>query len=419
MIRIVAVSDVEDFAASARPKPAQTAAVDGIISDVRENGDAALRRYEEQFGGSAGPLRVPEREIKKARDGLSSGQVDAINLARSRLADVETRLRESLQDIAAGFRGVRISRRFEPIGSAGCYVPGGLARYPSSAVMSVTTAKVAGVDRVVVITPSRMGEVDPVTLASADICGADEVYGVGGAHGIAALAYGTETIRPVGKIVGPGGAFVTAAKAAVSQDVSVDMLAGPTELAVIADSTTNPEYVASDIMAQAEHSRDTFCYVITTSMSLAVEVQRAVRQKIKTAQRRDIIQASLAGNGFIAVCQEMSDAARLADILAPEHLQIMTESPGDVAKGIKSAGLVLLGSDTPSTASDYLLGTNHILPTGGQGRVRGSLSVLDFMKLGTTVASDADALAEISGHMMELAMSEGLPNHYESVRCRT
>ena len=419
MIRIVAVSDVEDFAAGARPKPAQTAAVDGIISDVRENGDAALRRYEEQFGGSAGPLRVPEREIKKARDGLSSGQVDAINLARSRLADVETRLRESLQDIAAGFRGVRISRRFEPIGSAGCYVPGGLARYPSSAVMSVTTAKVAGVDRVVVITPSRMGEADPVTLASADICGADEVYGVGGAHGIAALAYGTETIRPVGKIVGPGGAFVTAAKAAVSQDVSVDMLAGPTELAVIADSTANPEYVASDIMAQAEHSRDTFCCVITTSMSLAVEVQRAVRQKIKTAQRRDIIQASLAGNGFIAVCQDVDDAARLADILAPEHLQIMTESPGDVAKGIKSAGLVLLGSDTPSTASDYLLGTNHILPTGGQGRARGSLSVLDFMKLGTTVASDADALAEISGHMMELAMSEGLPNHYESVRCRT
>lgn len=416
-MRIVPVGDVGEFAATARPAAERGVDVADILEDVRLNGDAALARYERRFGGG-GPLRISEEAIHRARNQITKEQRDAILAARDNLAEVEMSMHSSLHDITAKMDGATISRRFVPIGSVGCYVPGGLARYPSSAIMSVTTARVAGVRRVVVITPSTADGVDDMTLASADICGADEIYGVGGAHGIAALAYGTKTIRPVDKIVGPGGPYVTAAKAALAGTVPVDMPAGPTELAVLADGSADPSRVAADIVAQAEHSRDSFCCVITTSAGLAAGVQDEVGRIVPEAERREIIDASLSRNGFIAVCESMEDATRLADALAPEHLQVMTESPDRVAAGVRNAGLVLLGHDTPSTASDYLLGTNHILPTGGWGRTRGALSVLDFVKVSTTVSADADTLAGIAGHVRELTASEGLPGHYESVRCR-
>ena len=233
---------------------------------------------------------------------------------------------------------------------------------------------------------------------------------------MAALAYRTRTIRPIDKIVGLGGSFVTAAKAAVSAAVPIDMLAGLTELAVLADGSADPEYVAAYIVAQAEHSNDTFCYGITASRDVAVRLQDAVRRRAEAAARRGIVRASLDGNGFIAVCGGMEEAARLADLLAPEHLQVMTERAEEVARAVGRAGLVLLGQ-TPSPASDYLLGSNHILPTGGKGMTREPLSALDFLKLRATVSATTDALREISGAMKVLAESEDLPNHYESVRC--
>ena len=417
-MRIVTVRNVERFAARARPAPAvQGSEVDGIIAEVRRDGDAALRRYEKRFGGRAGTIRVSGEEIRKAYDAVSGEQLDAIRQARDRLSITETALKERLRGFAAVSGGVTVSREFAPIGSVGCYVPGGLARYPSSAVMSITVAKLAGVRRVVAVSPSRDGAMDPMTLAAADLCGADEIYKVGGAHAVAALAYGTRTIRPVDKIVGPGGSFVTAAKAAVSPAVSIDMLAGPTELAVIADDSADPEHVAADIVAQAEHSEDTFCYAITASRDVAVRLQGAVRRRAGAAARGGIVRASLDCNGFIAVCGGMGDAARLADLLAPEHLQVMTKDAEAVARAVGSAGLILLGQ-TPSPASDYLLGSNHILPTGGQGKTRGPLSVLDFLKIRATVSASTDTLKEIAGAVRVLAESEDLPNHYESVRCR-
>lgn len=417
MIRIIPISDVGEFADKTRPASGQTADVSDIIRDVRKDGDSALARYEEMFGGRYS-ARISQERVAEAHDQITQGQRNAIVEMRDRLVGVETLLRESLQDMTARIGSTTVSRRFVPLKSVGCYVPGGLAKYPSSAVMSVSTAKVAGVPRVVVITPSAADGVDPVTLAAADICGADEIYGVGGAHGVAALAYGTKTIQRVDKIVGPGGRFVTAAKLAVSNAVSIDMLAGPTELAVIADESADPTYVAADIIAQAEHSEDTFCCAITTSGKVADRIQEAIADMVPKTRRHKIVDASLSENGFIAVCRNWEDAARLAETLAPEHLQIMTKSPEEMASRVQSAGLVLTGHNSPSPASDYLLGTNHILPTGTGGRTRGALSVLDFVKLVTTVSTDIESLTKIAGHMKEITASEGLPGHYESVRCR-
>ena len=285
--------------------------------------------------------------------------------------------------------------------------------------MSVVPAKIAGVGRIVVITPpGRSGEADPLTLVAADICGATEIYKTGGAQGIAALAFGTKSVRPVDKIVGPGGEFVTLAKFLISEYTAIDMLAGPTELGIVADASSNAEYAALDLISQAEHSRDTRCYMITDSLPKAREVDRILNELIKDIPRKEIIRASLGKNGFIAVCKTRNEMIELANRLAPEHLEIIAKNPQALAGRIRTAGLVLIGKNTPSSASDYLLGTNHILPTRGFGRVRGSLSVLDFVKLDTKVAATRGELNRISGHVMELTSSEGLPNHYTALEGR-
>ncbi|MGI0064617.1 MAG: histidinol dehydrogenase, partial [Nitrosopumilaceae archaeon] len=220
------------------------------------------------------------------------------------------------------------------------------------------------------------------------------------------------------KIVGPGNVFVSTAKSLVSEDVSIDMIAGPTELGIIADSTANPELISSDLISQAEHSADTFCFVLTTSDAVAKNIIKSIKQKLRNRKRKEIVQKSLGKNGFVAVCKSENEIIQLANKLAPEHLEIITKKPQLLASKIRTAGLVLLGENTPSAASDYLLGSNHILPTNGFGKIRGSLSVLDFMKLGTEVESSKLALRKISKYMNTLCISEGLPNHYEAVRSR-
>ena len=421
MIRIKKVRDVEGFAAGMRPRPPARSIhpVSSILSDVRLNGDVAVRRYEKKFGGAnISSLAVSKAEIKAAYSKVTTAQLSALRLAKKNLEAAERSVMSLLKPRSLNLGGVKVAKSFVPVRSVGCYIPGGLARYPSSAIMGIIPAKVAGVKRIVAVSPAgRDGKPSPITIVAADMAGATEIYKTGGVQAIAALSYGTKSIPKVDKIVGPAGALVTSAKWAVSNERAIDMLAGPTELGIVADSTANPEFVARDIISQAEHGPDTACYVITDSEGLARMVDDALERIIPGIGREKFVRESLARNGFAAICKK-ADMARLADELAPEHLQIMTKNPAALASKVTTPGLVLLGPYTPSSASDYMLGTNHILPTLGFGKSRGSLSVLDFVKLGTKVQASKKSLAAISGHLGVLADAEGLPNHADAVRSR-
>ena len=386
-----------------------------IVQDVRKRGDEALYQYEKRFAGYAGPLRVGPGDIRRAYEEVPSGTLEAIRTMADLLRETEQSLLDSLNGATAP-RGM--SREFRPIPSVGCYVPGGRARYPSSAVMSVVPASVAGVERIVVVTPPSDAGADAATIVAADHCGAHEIYLTGGAQAIAALAYGTDTIPRVDRIVGPGGGIVTAAKALVSSDVSVDMEAGPTELGIVADDAANPDLISLDLVSQAEHSPDTLCFLLTNSQEMARRVARAVESRLGMIRRSDIVRESLYKNGFLAVYDDMDSAVSAAETLAPEHLQVMTADPEMTAAPLNSPGLILLGSQTPSAASDYMLGSNHVLPTGRQGRLRGPLSVLDYTKMRVAVRADHSRMAAILEQVRAVTDAEGLPNHCEAVRGR-
>ncbi|MDE1769838.1 MAG: histidinol dehydrogenase [Thaumarchaeota archaeon] len=421
-MRIIDVQDIDSIIESVRPKTNDDVRkkVLSIISDVRKRKDRAVKEYETKFSGKKIlSLKVTKQEIKSAYSKVGKDQIDGIKLAKMRLEKSENAVRKKLQNISITIDGIIIKKVFLPIDIVGCYIPGGKARYPSTIVMSVIPAKVAGVRKIVAVSPPNdKGEIDPLTLVAADICGVDEFYKTGGAQAIAALAYGTKSIPQVDKIVGPGGAFVTLAKSLLSEIVSIDMIAGPTELAIVADATADAELVVLDIISQAEHSPDTICCLITNSQKLKNLVLKSLEQKIKTIRRATIVKESLQKNGFIAICSTEQQMADFANRLAPEHLEIMTKNSQKFTKKIKSAGLTLIGKNTPSSASDYLLGSNHILPTNRFGRTRGSLGVLDYMKMQTQIESSKIALEKISKYMKALTDAEGLPNHYEAVRGR-
>jgi histidinol dehydrogenase len=421
-MRIITVQDIDSTIESLRPKPDKELKqkVLSIISNVQTRGDKALREYERRFGkANLRSLKVSKREIRMAYSQVSQDKVNAIKMAKKRLEKSENAVKKQLRSISIVHEGTRIRKVFSPIDIVGCYIPGGKARYPSTVVMSVIPAKVAGVKKIIAVSPANQdGFVDPLTLVAADMCGVNEFYKIGGAQAVAALAYGTKSVPKVDKIVGPGGPFVTMAKSLVSNTVSIDMVAGPTELAIIGDSSTNPDLVALDLISQAEHSADTRCCLITTSRKLGEQVILSLREKIRTLQRSEIVRQSLQKNGFIAICKGEEQAIEFANKLAPEHLEIMTKNPASLSKKITSGGLVLLGKNTPSSASDYLLGSNHILPTNGFGRARGSLGVLDYLKIETRIESSKEALERISKSMKALTEAEGLPNHYEAVKGR-
>ena len=397
-------------------KKQNTKLVQNIIDQVIKNGDSSLYEFEKKFNGvKIKNLQVSKKEIKDAYKLVSKDQINAITESKNRLLKTESILKKQLRKISVTIDGTKITKFFEPLNIVGCYVPGGLAQYPSSAIMSVTPAKLAGVGKIVVATPpNKQGRIEPIVLVAADLCGADIILKIGGAHAIAALAVGTQSVPQVDKIVGPGGAFATTAKYLVSDIAAIDMLAGPTELVILADDSTNPRLVALDIISQAEHSSDTGCYIITTSQSFAKKVSAQIAKLVPSIPRKDIVQQSLQKNGFIAV-GKLDDAILLANKIAPEHIQIMTKNADKISQKITSAGLVLVGTNTPSAASDYLLGTNHILPTNKFGRTRGSLSVLDFIKIKTTAESSKPTLQKISKHLKILTDSENLPNHYRAV----
>jgi len=415
LIKILQVRNVDRFVESRRQKTSDKdrKIVQSILDDVRKNGDTAVKKYEQKFNGrKTTSLRVSEKEIKDTR--TTQALVDALTMSAIKLADAQISLKKSLVNSVRKLPDIS----FIPISSVGCYVPGGQARYPSSAIMSLVTAFHAGVKRIVVTSPPGPdGKIDPATISVARTCGA-EVYKVGGAQAIGALAYGTKSIPKVDKIIGPGGKFVSVAKAIVSEQTSIDMIAGPTELGIIADATADSELVALDLISQAEHSDDTMCFVITTSKTVAKQIQKSLEKLIPDVERRTIVKQSVSKNGFIAICKNQDEVIDLANKIAPEHMELMVKNAKRLSKKITGPGLVLIGNNTPSSASDYLLGTNHILPTSGFGRTRGGLSVLDFLKLQTVVVTKKSDLSEISDELKLLTDAEGLPNHYKAVERR-
>jgi histidinol dehydrogenase len=391
-----------------------------IMDGVLAHGDSAVIDYTTKFDGvRLESLKVSKEEIKGAYGRVTKEQVCAVKMIKARLEKSELAVLKRLKKIVVKSEGVSIERAVQPVASVGCYIPGGKARYPSTLVMCAVPAKVAGVKRVVAISPpAKDGAIDALTLVAADICGVDEIYKAGGAQGIAALAYGTESIKPVSKIVGPGGMFVTAAKIAASTTVSTDMVASPTELLVYADASADPRLVAIDLISQAEHSPDTVCGLVTASEKLASQVQEQTSRMAEGVARSEIVKKSLEENGFVAICKDEKACIEFANEFAPEHLEIMSKRAEAVAKKIESAGLVLIGPDAPSSASDYCLGSNHVLPTLGFGKSRASLSVLDFVKLVNRVKVSKAGLARVESAVKEMATAEGLPNHYEAVRAR-
>ena len=415
MIKILQVRNVDSFVESRRQKTSDKdrKIVQRILDDVRKNGDTAVKKYEQKFNGrKTASLRVSEKEIKQAK--ITRAEFNALRLSALNLSKTQRSLKKRLFDSVSKLPDIS----FTPISSVGCYVPGGQARYPSSAIMSAITAAEAGVKRIVVLSPAGSdGKIDPMTITVAQKCGA-EIYKVGGAQAIGALAYGTKSIPKVDKIVGPGGKFVSIAKAIVSEETPIDMIAGPTELGIIADSTADPKLVALDLISQAEHSNDTMCFVITTSKTVAENIQKSLRKLIPDIERRTIVNQSISKNGFIALCKTKKEVIELANKIAPEHMQLMVKNAKTLSKSITGPGLVLVGNNTPSSASDYLLGTNHILPTNGFGRTRGGLSVLDFLKLQTVVETKKSTLSKISDKLNTLTDAEGLPNHYKAVQGR-
>ena len=415
MIKILQVRNVDSFIESRRQKTSakDRKVVQSILDDVRKNGDAAVKKYEQKFNRrKTKSLRVSKKEIKEAK--ITKSQFDALRLSALRLSKSQRTLKKKLLDSVSKLPGIS----FVPISTVGCYVPGGQARYPSSAIMSTITAAEAGVNRIVVISPPDFnGNIDPMTVYVAQKCGA-ELYKVGGAQAIGALAYGTKSIPKVDKIIGPGGKFVSIAKAIVSEQTSIDMIAGPTELGIIVDASADPELVALDLISQAEHSNDTMCFVVTKSKTIAKQIKKSLEKLISGIERKPVVKQSISKNGFIAICKNQDEVIDLANKIAPEHMELMVKNAKTLSKRITGPGLVLIGNNTPSSASDYLLGTNHILPTNGFGKTRGGLSVLDFLKLQTVVETKKSALSEIAEDLKTLTNTEGLPNHYKAVERR-
>ena len=387
-----------------------------IVDRVRDEGDVALREFSETF------------------DGVTVGNLDVSDAAERAYEEIDDETRTAIEDAAANIRafheaqrpddwreefdGRTLGRRFAPIESAGVYAPGGTAAYPSSALMGVIPAKVAGVEHVAVATPPA-DEINPVTLAAIHVAGADAVYQVGGAQAIAALAYGTETVTAVDKVVGPGNRWVTAAKAEVRGDVAIDFLAGPSEILVVADESADPELVAADLVAQAEHDEAASVVAVTDDEDVAEAVASAVEEQATGREREDVIRAALDSDASgVLLSRSMSEAVLFAEEYAPEHLSVFAEDEEALLDRIPSAGSAFLGPYSAVAAGDYASGPNHVLPTGGGARVVGGLSVDTFLRSTTVQRLSESALADLSGTITTLAEAEGLEAHAESVRKR-
>ncbi|PTW62062.1 histidinol dehydrogenase [Breoghania corrubedonensis] len=394
--------------------------VRAIIADVRKRGDAAVKDY---------TLRFDRLDLDKTGIAISVAEVDAavaevdeetmraLELARDRIWAHHARQMPE-DDRYTDPIGVELGSKWTAVASVGLYVPGGTASYPSSVLMNAVPAKVAGVERIVMVVPSPDGALNPLVLAAARLAGVSEIYRIGGAQAVAALAYGTETISPVAKIVGPGNAFVAAAKRQVFGTVGIDMIAGPSEVLVVADSENDPDWLAIDLLAQAEHDASAQSILITDSPDLAASVEQAVDRQLSTLPRRDIAGASWRDFGATIVVRDLAEAVPLTDRIAPEHLELAVADPESMLDKVRNAGAVFLGRYTPEAVGDYVGGTNHVLPTARSARFSSGLSVLDFVKRTSILKCSAETLRQIGPAAIRLAEEEGLDAHGRSVAVR-
>ena len=395
-------------------------AVRAIIDEVRKDGDRALIALTRKFDRvdlSQSGLRVTPAEIDAAAGQCESAALDALKLARER---IETYHRKQVpQDQRwTDPLGVELGGRWTAIEAAGLYVPGGTAAYPSSVLMNAVPAKVAGVPRLVMVVPAPDGKLNPLVLAAAKLAGVDEIYRVGGAQAVAALAFGTESIKPVSKIVGPGNAYVAAAKRLVFGRVGIDMVAGPSEVLVLADHDGHPDWIAADLLAQAEHDTSAQSILITDDASLADAVEKAVERQLKTLPRESVAGASWRDFGAIIVTRNLEDAVPLVDAVAPEHIEIVSAKAEDLAKRIRNAGAIFLGAHTPEAIGDYVAGSNHVLPTARSARFSSGLGVLDFMKRTSILKCSPDSRRALAPAAIALGEAEGLHGHARSVAIR-
>ncbi len=411
---------VELIAAKRETAADVDAAVAEIIAAVRARGDAALAEYSERFDGvdvlRLG-LKITPAEVEAALSACDPKAIEALKFAYERVLIYHRR--QIPEDVSfTDALGVKLGWRWRPIESVGLYAPGGKASYPSSVLMNAAPAIVAGCKRIAMVVPTPGGKLNPLVLAAARIAGVEEIYRVGGAQAVAALAYGTATIAPVAKIVGPGNAYVAAAKRLVFGKVGIDMIAGPSEVLIIADHSANAAWIAADLLAQAEHDANAQSILITDDAGLASDVERAVETQLATLPRADIARASWQDFGGIIRVRTMDESVALADALAAEHLEIMTQDPEALAARIRNAGAVFLGPHTPEAIGDYVGGSNHVLPTARSARFSSGLGVLDFMKRTSLLKCGPDQLRALGPAAMTLGKAEGLDAHARSVGIR-
>ena len=401
-------------------EPQISSDVVAIIADVRARGDAAVAELTQRFDGhdlATSGWRISHEVCDAALAATAPDLRTALELAAARIRNYHEKQRPVDTD-STDAAGVRLGARWSAVEAAGVYVPGGRAAYPSSVLMNTIPAKVAGVDRIVMVTPTPNGEINPLVLAAAALAGVDEVWRIGGAQAIAALAYGTEQIAPVDVITGPGNAWVAEAKRQVYGVVGIDMVAGPSEIVVVADADNDADWIATDLLSQAEHDPTSQSILLTDDAAFATAVEAAVEARLLTLTTQSTARASWEANGAIITLASLDEAPALIDRLAPEHLEIAIADPEALFKRIRHAGSVFLGRHTPEAVGDYVAGPNHVLPTGRRARFSSGLSVLDFMKRTSFLACDAAALVAIGPAAVALAQAEGLPAHAASVAVR-
>jgi len=390
-----------------------------IVDDVRKRGDEALREYTERFDGvRLDDFRVSDEAIEAAAAQLDEPLRDALHHAAAQIRDFHERQKKQSW-FSTRPDGALVGAKVQPLDSVGIYVPGGRALYPSTVLMNALPAQVAGVKRIVCVTPpTKDGTLDAAIVEACRIAGVTEIYSVGGAQAVAALAYGTESIAPVDKITGPGNAFVAAAKRAVSGDVGIDMVAGPSEVCVVADATADPSHVAIDLMAQAEHDPLASCYLVCFDAAYADEVERCIEEHIAQSTRADITRTSLDNQGLIVVVPDRAAAIEAVNVIAPEHLELHVDHPMDLVGAIRHAGAIFLGDWTPEAVGDYIAGPNHTLPTGGTARFSSPLSTDEFVKRSSIIQYTPEALLADGESIMAIAQREGLWAHRRSVELR-
>ncbi len=396
------------------------AVVANILGDVEARGDAAVIDCTSRFDNldlTPESMSVGKAEVERAVSSCDAGALDALRLAAGRIGDFHRR--QKPEDLFfTDQAGLRLGYRWTPVNAAGLYVPGGTAAYPSSVLMNAVPAKVAGVPRVVMVVPAPGGSLNPLVLAAAQIAGVDEIYRIGGAQAIAALAYGTKTIAPVDKIVGPGNAYVAAAKRRVFGRVGIDMIAGPSEILVLADNKNDPAWIAADLLSQAEHDTAAQSILITDSGAFADDVVAALETALKTLPRAEIAGKSWRDYGAVITVNALEDAVPLIDRLAPEHLELAMDNADSYAEKVTNAGAIFLGRYTPEAVGDYIAGPNHVLPTARSARFSSGLGVLDFLKRTSLIACDSRSLAKIGPAAETLARAEGLDAHALSLSIR-